>query len=361
MSGPRIAVPANLDQETGREIWEQVQAAKPTRGDTVIIDLSATEHMDARGGAWLAQVSEYLLKRNATLQSEGQHGQVERLYALIEPGLDPSTRKAPKTMPFIEKLGDSGIKVFDELKDALDLLTDAIYWTTIGPLTGKGFRFGLYLDEMYEMGVRAFTVNFIMNFLLGLTIAMLSAAQVADFGLGIYVADLIVIGFGRELAALMTAIVVSARTGAAISAELATMKVQEEIDALRGMGINVSQYLIAPKVLALVTVMPILAAIGVIAGILGGSVWGIYVLDYPRDAWFIQTAKALSSDDFAQGGLKTIVFAVVISLVGCHNGLRVRGGSRGVGLMTTRAVVMDIFFIVVLDMIFAALFYYVLE
>ena len=102
---------------------------------------------------------------------------------------------------------------------------------------------------MYEMGVRAVRINCLMNFLLGLIIAMLSAAQVAQYGLGIFVANLIMIGFARELAAIMTAVVVSARTGAAIAAELATMRVQEEIDALRGMGLNVSQFLVAPKIL----------------------------------------------------------------------------------------------------------------
>jgi phospholipid/cholesterol/gamma-HCH transport system permease protein len=187
------------------------------------------------------------------------------------------------------------------------------------------------------------------------------AKQAEAYGIQIFVADIIVIGFARELAAIMTATVVSARTGAAIAAEIATMKVQEEIDALRGMGLNVTQFLVSPKLLAMLVVLPCLVALGVISGILGGAVWGIFVLDFQPGVWFRQSYNAANLSDFVQGGSKTLIFAIMIVLVGCHNGFRVTGGSRGVGLMTTRAVVMDIFFMIVIDIHFAAFFYYVLE
>ena len=111
----------------------------------------------------------------------------------------------------------------------------------------------------------------------------------------------------------------------------------------------------------MLVVMPCLVALGMISGILGGSLWGILVLDIRPDNWFTETLHACSFSDLFQGMLKAFTFAVMIVLVGCHNGLRVKGGSRGVGLMTTRAVVMDIFFIIVIDIIFAAVFYYVLK
>jgi phospholipid/cholesterol/gamma-HCH transport system permease protein len=237
---------------------------------------------------------------------------------------------------------------------------DALYWMCIAPFEGRGFRWRLFIDEIHEMGARAVKINFMMNFLLGITIAMLSAAQLEQFGVSIYVANLIIIAFARELAAVMTAMVVSARTGAAITAELSTMKVQEEIDALRGMGLSVPQFLVAPKLLALLLVMPCLTAMGMVAGILGGAIWGIFILGFRADLWFRQTLNQAYLGDINQGLSKAVCFAAVIVIVGCHNGLRVTGGSRGVGLMTTRSVVMDIFCIVVIDMIFAALFYYIL-
>jgi phospholipid/cholesterol/gamma-HCH transport system permease protein len=211
------------------------------------------------------------------------------------------------------------------------------------------------------MGVRAVGIVCLMNFLLGLIIAMLLAKQAESYGIQLFVADVIMIGFARELAAIMTAVVVSARTGAAIAAEISTMKVQEEIDALRGMGVNVAQYLVAPKLLALLTTLPCLVSLGIISGLAGGAVWGIFVLGFQPGMWYQQTLNAAFMSDIVQGMTKTLVFAVGIVLIGCHNGFRVRGGSRGVGLMTTRSVVMDIFMLICVDIVFAVVFYYMVE
>jgi len=306
-------------------------------------------------------IADLVAERHGELRCEGHAGGVAEFIELIEPGLVPSGNVERAKEGIFEEVGGGIFKYTDELRDFLNLVIDAIYWLFIAPFEGRGFRWGLWLDEMYEMGVRAVRINCLMNFLLGLIIAMLSAAQVAQYGLGIFVANLIVIGFARELAAVMTAIVVSARTGAAIAAELATMRVQEEIDALRGMGLNVSQFLVVPKILSLLICMPCLTALGMIAGVLGGSLWGIFVLGYGPDNWMSQTLHAVKFMDIFQGMLKSLAFALTIVLVGCHNGLRVTGGSRGVGLMTTRAVVMDIFLIIVIDIIFAAIFYYILD
>ncbi|MDZ4857430.1 MAG: ABC transporter permease [Candidatus Hydrogenedentes bacterium] len=361
MTTHRIACPPTLNQETGRALLDDAKKEPVARGEAILLDFAQTRKMDARGGAWVVALADYAYANSAEFRWEGEQGDVADFVALIEPGLHPETRKQREAEGFTTHVGASALAIAAEVREFAGLVVDATYWTLIGPLEGRGFRWGLWTDELYEMGVRAIRINFLMNFLLGLTIAMMSAAQLREFGLGIYVANLVMIGFARELAAIMTAVVVSARTGAAIAAELATMKVQEEIDALQGMGLNVSQFLVAPKLLALLVVMPCLTALGMLAGIAGGSVWGVLVLEIRLDAWLNQTLSAATLDDIWQGMAKSLAFAVVIVLIGCHNGLRVRGGSRGVGLMTTRAVVMDIFAIVVIDMMFATLFYYVLE
>jgi len=361
MSEKRIEGPPELNQDSGRALLDAAHNQHVKKGETLVLDLATTESMDSRGGAWLMAIADYVHNHHAEFRWEGEQKMVADFIQLIEPSLKAQARGRGMAMGIIERIGATTLKVYAEFKDAVNLTVDAIYWTLIGPFEGRGFRWGFFFDEMHEMGVRAIRVNIVMNFLLGLTIAMLSAAQVADFGLGIYVADLIIIGFARELAALMTAVVVSARTGAAIAAEIATMEVQEEIDALRGMGLNTTQFLVAPKLLALIVVMPILVSLGVIAGIIGGAIWGIFILGFPSDAWFHETFNAADLSDFTQGMIKALSFAVIIVMVGCHNGFRVTGGSRGVGLMTTRAVVMDIFFIVLIDMCFAVLFYYVLD
>lgn len=361
MTPIRIPVPEELTQETGRALHRSAREHALQQGGVLLVDLSNTRTMDARGGAWLLAIAEWAKARGGEFAWEGASGQVAEFMELVEPGLKAALRKKPRHVGVLENLGDATIRAAAEVREFLNLLVDAIYWTILAPFSGRGFRWGLLLDEMHEMGVRAVRINFMMNFLLGLIIAMLSAAQLRTFGLGIYVADLVMIGFARELAAVMTAVVVAARTGAAIAAELATMKVQEEIDALRGMGLNVPQFLVAPKLLALTLVMPCLVSLGMLSGIAGAMVWGVYVLDIRPEAWLNETLGAAKIDDIFQGLLKGLFFAIVIVLVGCHNGLRVEGGSRGVGLMTTRAVVQDIFLIIVVDMLFALFFYYVVD
>ena len=357
----RIECPQVLDDASGRKLLDHAIEQTRTNGTAITIDFSKTESIDARGAAWIVAVSDYGHGKVLRFSCEGQRGNVAEYVALIEPGLRAAPQKAKEPESIVTHLGATGVQVWEEAREMATLLVESIYWTAIAPFEGRGFRWGLWMDELHEMGVRAVRINFVMNFLLGLTIAMMSAAQLREFGLGIYVANLVMIGFTRELAAIMTAVVISARTGAAIAAELATMKVQEEIDALRGMGLHVPQFLVAPKLLALLVVQPCLTAIGMIAGLLGGMVWGVFVLEINAGAWLAQSRDAITVRDISQGMFKSIAFAIVIVLIGCHNGLRVKGGSRGVGLMTTRSVVMDIFAIVVIDMFFALLFYYVID
>lgn len=360
MSVRRFQCPAELDQETGRDLHRTIHQGGIGAGETVVLDLSETQSVDMPGGAWLVEIAQWVRSKQGEFRVEGHRGPVADFMELIEPGLAPITQEAPRKEGLLEKLGGYSLDGLAEARDFMGLTVDSIYWTFLALPDGRGFRWGLFVDELYEMGVRAIRINCLMNFLLGLIIAMLSAAQLQQFGASIFVADLLVIAFARELGAIMTAVVVSARTGAAITAEIATMKVQEEIDALRGMGLNVNQFLVAPKLLALLVAMPCLVTLGMISGTLGGSLWGIAVMGVDAGAWGRELLAAADLSDYFQGVLKTVIFAIVIVLIGCHNGFHVRGGSRGVGLMTTRAVVWDIFAIITIDMVFAVLFYYIL-
>ncbi len=360
MSEFRLPCPACLDKDSGGELHKAVRKAKVERDDAVVLDLAATEFMDSLGGARLVEIADHLRRRGAALRLENQHGAVADLLGVIGPSLEISPQTKFQDNSVLEIIGGTALTVGQEVRQFLGLCVEAIYWTLLAPIERKGFRWGLLLDEIYEMGVRAIGIVCVMNFLLGLIIAMLSAKQVERFGVQILVADLMMIGFARELAAVMTAVVVAARTGAAIAAEIATMKVQEEIDALRGMGLNVTQFLVAPKLLSLVIVLPCLWILGLIAGLAGGCVWGILILKFQPSIWLDETLNAALLPDLMQGLLKAVAFAIAIALIGCHNGFRVTGGSRGVGLMTTRAVVMDIFTMICIDIVFATIFYYVL-
>ena len=258
----------------------------------------------------------------------------------------------------LEQLGGKGLTAVREAREVGNLIVDALYWSFLAPVEGRGFRWRGLLTEIQEMGATAIGIVCLINFLLGLVIAMLSAVQLRLFNMQILVASGVVIGFARELAAVMTGIVVSARTGAAMTAQLATMKVSDEIDALRGMGLNVAKFLVAPKFLAILIVLPILTIFGFVSGVAGGFVLGIFSLGYTFDRWWWQTIQAVKLGDITQGFVKSFFFAAIIVIVGCHNGLRVTGGADEVGRATTRSVVMDIFLIIVADMLFATLFYF---
>jgi phospholipid/cholesterol/gamma-HCH transport system permease protein len=360
MTPTRVKCPAKLDQETGRILFDQVCGKKVTPAD-IELDLSATQSMDSFGGAWILRIAEHLRSRGKSVVCTGATDNVAAFMDMLEPGMKNPPKDTRTESVLFENFGGEAINFAKEFREFLGLCIDAIYWTLVAPLEGRGFRFGAFVDELHEMGVRAVRIVCLMNFLLGLIIAMLSAKQVEAFGLQIFVANLVVIGFARELAAVMTATVVSARTGAAIAAEIATMEVQEEIDALRGMGISVVQYLVAPKLLALIVALPCLTVLGFFSGLLGGALWGVVVLGFQSNIWYEQTLGATTMGDLSQGLLKSFFFAIAIALIGCHNGLRVTGGSRGVGMMTTRAVVMDIFTLICIDILFASFFYYIME
>ncbi|MCK5862526.1 MAG: ABC transporter permease [Candidatus Hydrogenedentes bacterium] len=358
MSETRLNTPEQLNSETGEHLYNEVHRGWRKGVTALVLDLEQTRDIDSPGGAWLLKIAGYVRSKGGKFNWEGQREEIRDFMDMFAPALRMKPVLPPKGPGLLDRVTNGCIDFWGESCEFATLCLDTIYWIGIAPFEGKGLRLNAIMDEAYEMGVRAIRIVFLMNFLLGLIIAMLSAKQVEAFGMQIYVADLIMIGFARELAAVMTAVVVSARTGAAIAAELATMKVQEEIDALRGMGINIVQYLVSPKVLALVIVLPCLSTIGLVSGIAGGAVWGVIVLGFRPAIWYQQTLGAAFMGDLIQGFLKTLFFALAIALIGCHNGLRVSGGSRGVGLVTTRAVVMDIFTMICIDILFAIFFYY---
>jgi phospholipid/cholesterol/gamma-HCH transport system permease protein len=330
-----------------------------TQPTEVVVELSAVPRMDSLGGAWLVRVAERLRQAGISLRIEGAQGQVQDFLRLIGATLYTSAPPPARRPGFFETLGDTVFVATAEAREALVLAVDTVYWTFLAPFTRHGLRWGSLLDELVRIGIRATFIVLLMNVLLGMVIALMSAAQLRQFGAEIFVADLVVIAFARELGPMMTAIIVAARSGSAITAELATMVVQEEIDALKSMGFNTAQFLVAPKCWAMLLAMPLLTVLAMLAGTLGGLEMGVFHLGIDAQTWIHETLTWVTVRDVVQGVSKSVVFGMTIVCVGCHNGLRVRGGAQGVGSATTRAVVMDVVLIVIWDMIFALFFEFV--
>ncbi|HIJ20860.1 MAG TPA: ABC transporter permease, partial [Deltaproteobacteria bacterium] len=211
---------------------------------------------------------------------------------------------------------------------------------------------------MQRVGVDGLPIVALISFLLGLIMAFMSSVQLQQFGANIYVASLVSLAMTRELGPIMTAIIVAGRSGSSFAAEIGTMKISEEVDALFTMGLDPVRFLVVPKMLASVFMVPILILFSDIFAILGGLLVGVFMLDLTASSYINQTIKTLRLFDVFWGVLKGCVFAALIAGIGCLRGFQVRGGAASVGQATTSAVVTSLFFIILTDSIFSVILTY---
>ncbi len=256
------------------------------------------------------------------------------------------------------RVGRWGFDTLERVRFIRELIRESLYWTFVAPLAGKGLRVGSTFDEMVKVGVSAVPIVALISFSIGLILAMQSAYQLQQFGATIFTANLVAVAQTRELGPLMTAIIVAGRSGSGIAAEIGSMKVGEEIDALRSMGFNPVKFLVVPKLLALVIMVPCLTVLSDFIGILGGFTMGVLNLDLGFVRYFNRTVQALVLKDILIGLIKSGVFAALISITGCYMGFAVEGGAEGVGRRTTQSVVVSIFLVIIADAFFTAIFYY---
>lgn len=235
--------------------------------------------------------------------------------------------------------------------------TSVLLGLFVAPWQGQALRWRATIIQIVRIGVHSLPIVGIISFIVGLIIAMQSAYQLQRFGAAIYVADLVGVSMTRELGPLITAIIMAGRSGSAIAAEIGTMQVAEELDALKTMALHPIRYLAVPRTLAMLIVLPCLTVLADMLGILGGMTLGITSLKIPWQSYFNETAQAILLKDFISGLIKSFFFAAIIAIVGAYEGFHVAGGAEGVGKATTTAVVRSIFLIILADMLFTALFY----
>ncbi len=211
---------------------------------------------------------------------------------------------------------------------------------------------------MRRVGVEGLPIISLIALLLGLILAFMSSVQLRQFGANIYVAELLAIAMVRELGPIMTAILVAGRSGSAFAAEIGTMKVNEEVDALTVMGMEPMFFLTLPKVIASMIVVPLLTIYADLLGIIGGLIVGVGLLDLTVYSYIQETKDSLMVFDFTSSFVKSLFFAFLIAAIGCQRGFQVRGGAAAVGTATTSAVVAAIFLIIVVDSIFSVVLTY---
>jgi phospholipid/cholesterol/gamma-HCH transport system permease protein len=258
----------------------------------------------------------------------------------------------------LTRIGTGALGLLDYLGGLSRQTSRGLYWTVVAPFRGARVRWRSTLHQMATVGVSALPVVCLITFLMGLIMALQGAYEMRKFGALHYVIDLVGVSITRELGPLMTAIIVIGRSGSAFAAEIGSMTVNEEVDALVTMGLNPVHFLLSPKLLAMLVMMPCLTTIADLMGILGGATFAaLSEMGMGLGPYLRATADALVMRDIVSGLIKSLVFGLVIVQVGCYQGFTVTGGPEGVGRSTTAAVVVSIFGVVLVDMVFTAFFY----
>lgn len=261
-------------------------------------------------------------------------------------------------MNFFEKIGSVVLGTYKQIVDVLGLFFDTIAWLIIGPVKRKSAKREGVFYQMAFVGIGSLIIAFFVSFFTGIVIAMQSAYQLNKFGANIYVAPMVAVSLARELAPVLTALVVAGRVGAAIAAELGTMKVSEQIEALETMALNPIRYLVVPRFLALLIMLPCLTVFADMMGMLGGFVVGVFNLKLDPYRYITFTFKYMAWKDVWTGLVKSVTFAVIISMIGCHMGLNTKGGAEGVGRATTLSVVTSFILIILFDCVITGIFFF---
>lgn len=349
-----LELPGKLDIQNISELYKEIE--KRGRKGPLEIDFQKVRHFDSSA---IALVSH--LKRQAgsivikNLSPEFQQG-IE-MFGRDSGGKPPPSRVSRDLKTQIEALGAKFNAFKQHFYLFLVLLADEIVFTFQYMFNRKGVYPGDIFNQLYFMGFKSFPIVAVISFLVGVTISMTSAEQLRNFGADIYLADLIGFGMIRELAPLMTGIILAGKIGASITAEIASMKVMEETDALKTMGIEPEKFLMVPRLIAMTIAIPLLVSIADFVGIFAGVLVARVVSGIPAAMFFTEMFTVVGLWDFIIGLGKTMVFGWVIVISAGYKGFSVERGAAGVGIATTESVVLSISLIIVFDCIFALLLY----
>jgi len=256
------------------------------------------------------------------------------------------------------QIGQSVLNALAYLGSLATLSARAGYFTFIAPFQGKPVRIQRAISQAMQVGVRALPILSLITFFIGLILALQAAYELRKFGAINFVASAVAISMSRELGPLITAIVVIGRSGSSFAAEIGTMKVTEELDALETMAINPIRFLVAPKFIAMMVMLPCLTIWANAMGIFGGSVFGVAKAGFTFTGYVNASIDALFLRDIISGLVKSFMFGITITAVGCQEGLSTGAGAEQVGRSTTAAVVMSIFLVILVDLVFTTLFFF---
>jgi phospholipid/cholesterol/gamma-HCH transport system permease protein len=327
---------------------------------SLTVDLAGVDYLDSAGALALMELERDARSRSITFAFTNLSDKARGIMGLIDPMAltTPPLITDRQTGNLLERVGSTAIDIFNDFKRVVIFLGELLGALTHALFHPRAVRWQDVLSYMKRAGVDGLPIVGLISLLLGLILAFMSSLQLKQFGANIYVASLLAIAIVKELGPIMTAILVAGRSGSAFAAEIGTMMVNEEVDALTTMGFSPVRFLAVPKVLAAMIVVPLLTLYADFFGILGGMIVGILGLDLTAYTYLKETQRSLSLVDIVTSLIKAGVFAVLIAGIGCQRGFEVRGGAEAVGSATTSAVVAAIFLIILTDSAFALVFQY---
>ncbi len=328
---------------------------------SVGLDLGGLEYLDSAGALAVLQLAEKLKSQGIICTLDNISPKIKKILDLIDIQAltHPPLITVGKRFGWISQVGEASLAFWRDIIEVIAFFGELLLDLASVCLRPRRVRWEYVMFYMKRAGVDGLPIVSLIGLLLGLIIAFMSSLQLQQFGANIYVASLLGVAMVRELGPIMTAILVAGRSGSAFAAEIGSMKVSEEVDALTVMGFNPMRMLTTPKVIASLVVVPLLTIYADLLGIIGGLIVGVTMLDLTVYSYIQETRRILTLFDFTSSFIKSVVFAFLISAIGCQRGFQVRGGASAVGSATTSAVVAAIFLIIVVDSIFAIVLTYV--
>ncbi len=337
-----------------KAIQSEVKAKMPRK---VTVDLNRTTYFDDFGALILFELRRFAQEHRiafSLVQPPPRAAEILRLTNFDDPQ-SCALAIRPRRSNFILRLGEAVIAQLHNLRFLVSFLGSVMLCFGQVFMHPRSLRLGDTILFMQKTGVDALPIVGMISFLLGLIMAFVSSLQLAQFGASIYVASLVALAMVSELGPIMTAIVVAGRSGSAFAAEIGTMRISDEIDALYTMGISPTLFLVVPRILATMIVVPLLTIFSDLFAIMGGMVISVTLFDLTITTYLSQTIKSLTLFELNWGLMKSVVFAAIVAWIGCLRGFQVRGGASGVGNAATSAVVSGIFLIILFDSIFAVI------
>jgi len=336
-----------------RPSWSAVlDGRQPTR---VRVTVDAVEKWDTSLLLFLFEVQEWCRAAQASFVKDALPEKLHTLLAQFT-AAHQTSEPADRSENFVTSVGRSTMETWGRARAASTFVGESVIGIMRLLFRPHRFRWRDCFDEMQQCGAMALPIVSLISFLVGLIMAYQAAVQLRQFGADIYVADLVGLSVVREMGPMMAAIILAGRTGAAFAATLANMKANEEVDALETLGIPPVQFLVLPRLVALVLMMPLLALYADCVGILGGMAVSAGVLDIPPSAYWVETQSIVDLSDINSGLIKSVAFGVLIGLAGCLRGLQAERSAAGVGRAATSAVVTAVLLIIVADAVFAVVF-----